>query len=237
MKRRKKAGYRTCTWCVNKDNLDQTSKTFDLARRSFEGDGVPVNEKQGLELLLKASGQGDCRAQCMIGQRYIIGDGIEQNIGEGMRLMHLSVAQGYVGAQMCLGKIYMNDKGSFYDPKKGEELLRLAASNGSPAASAWLSKLFSTGNNQDLQAARKMRKQARQQFAKPHLGAHNILVAEFSRQCCSNVGCVKTENPDPQAEKAVSSCQLFFIVSSFTFSNHRVGFTCVRVKKRSIAPR
>jgi TPR repeat protein len=192
----------------------------------LNGDGVAQDKREGIRLLRLSSNQAFAPAQCLLGQCYLIGDGVAQDNEEGVRLLRLSATQGDAVGQFCLAGCYLHGHGVAQDFKQAEVLLRLAAEQGSALASVKLSELFASGKLEmkDLEAARKMRKQARKQFGEHSYneGSRGILRREFSRQKCSNHGCGKTENPDPAAEKAVSLVWSAIAPPEFVFH----GVTC-----------
>lgn len=80
---------------------------IELARCYFHGLGVHENYPEALFWIYKAVGQGDVKAQYVLGDLLWFGKfGVKQNPTEALKYYHLSAEYGYVNAQCWLVSIY-----------------------------------------------------------------------------------------------------------------------------------
>ena len=140
------------------ENPFETTKTLaesgdaqaqlDLARMYLYGEGVPMNEAEGVKWFQLAADQGLAEAQYTIGDWYRwAGRGFTQDDKEAARWHHLSAEQGYLPAQRLLANDYFWGIGDVtQDYNEAAKWYFKAAEQGDSNAQSWLGTLYYRGD-------------------------------------------------------------------------------------------
>lgn len=132
----------------------QTDAMIALYMAYGEGRGVPVDCKEAMNWLTKASEAGNPCAQCMLGRCYEnpamqdSGDGLRSpppNMPEAILWYRRSSEQGWAAGQDRLALCYIRGKGIEQDEEYGLELLRKAADQGQIYALSDLADCYARG--------------------------------------------------------------------------------------------
>jgi len=92
------------------------------------GEGVEQNKEEALKWLLKASKQGDPKANFYLGSAYLYAHGdFEVNYKLALKYLTLSAEDGFVRAYYSLAKMYRDGRGGFLDYDEAEYWLTKAA--------------------------------------------------------------------------------------------------------------
>jgi len=118
------------------------------------GEGVEQNKEEALRWLLKASKQGDPKANFYLGSAYLYGHGnVELDYKLALKHLTISAEDGFVRAQYNLGKMYRDGKVGFIDYDEAEYWLVKAAEGEEVSAQYDLGCFYSdsdTGKQDDI---------------------------------------------------------------------------------------
>lgn len=122
---------------------------IELARRYYEGDGVPQDRAEAMWWFRFVAEQGNARAQLRLGMMHMTGDDVPQDDAEAVRWFRLSADQGNAGAYFGLGVMYADGVSG---PPSAEDLAeavrwyRLAAEAGvEEAQREWVGVQYNLG--------------------------------------------------------------------------------------------
>lgn len=101
---------------------------LSLARRYYEGDGVPQDSTEAVKWYRKVAETGFGAVQELLGTIYDNGDGVPQNHAEAATWYRHAANQGYIGAQYGLGVMYEKGHGVPHDDVAAYKWLILATS-------------------------------------------------------------------------------------------------------------
>jgi hypothetical protein len=103
---------------------------YMLARKYYDGEGVPKNDAEAARWYQLAADQGNADAQTNLGAMYYKGEGVPKNDGEAEKWFRRAANQGNPVAQTNLGAIYGNGAGLPIDYVEAYFWWNLAAAQG-----------------------------------------------------------------------------------------------------------
>lgn len=116
-------------------NNGDASAQYFLGNMYRDGDGVPQDDSQAVDLYRKAAAQGDVRAQIALGLMYKLGRGVTKDNSQAADWYRKAAAQGDVGALTELGVMYfLGKKGVAKDVVLAHCYFNLAANRGGKKA-------------------------------------------------------------------------------------------------------
>ena len=115
---------------------------LELARRLYDGDGVPPDEVAAATWLRRAAAAGDAGAQTELGVRLRHGDGIRADETEAAVWLRKAAEQGDIGGQYWLADSYQWGRGVRQDLAEAVKWLRRAADQGDPGAQCSLGEMY-----------------------------------------------------------------------------------------------
>lgn len=98
---------------------------YYLARFLLDGIGVPQDEKEGMQYLMRSAENGWVKAQAELGRRYFVGEGVEQDYAEAVKWLRHAAEKGDSIAANVLIDCYTYGLG--VTPDKEEALKWLGA--------------------------------------------------------------------------------------------------------------
>ena len=110
-----------------------------------DGQGVPQDNAQALDLFQKAADRGYAPAQFYLGGMYEDGRGVLQNYERAATWYRKAAEQENANAQFALGLMYLNGEGIPQDSAKAMDWLRKAADQGDPQAQYNLGEIYEHG--------------------------------------------------------------------------------------------
>ncbi|MBQ2620747.1 MAG: SEL1-like repeat protein [Thermoguttaceae bacterium] len=148
---------------------------FELAKKYFNGDGVPEDKVKAVKLYRKAAEQGNAESQFKLGVCYMSGEGVPQDKSEAVKWYRKAAEQDFPKAQFCLGLCYMIGNGVSQDKIEGINWYSKAAEQGYIPAQITLGNCYFYGINTQqnfAEAVKWYRKPAEQgnAAAQYHLG-------------------------------------------------------------------
>ena len=147
---------------------DEAEAQFNLAKRYFNGDGVPEDKSEAVFWYRKAAEQGFAKAQYNLGCCYYNGDGVPVNKSEAVNWYRKAAEQGLAEAQNMLGDCLYNGLGVPQKIFEAAKWYRKAAEQGLADAQLSLALCYSSGEGVSLSktdAAKWFRKAAEQGLA------------------------------------------------------------------------
>ena len=118
---------------------------FELAKKYYNGDGVPEDKIKAVKLCQKAAELGNAKAQGKLGFCYIIGDGVPEDKSEAVKWWRKAAEQGDSGAQYDLGFCYYKGDGVTKDMNEAVKWYRKAAEQGNADAQRNLGNCYYEG--------------------------------------------------------------------------------------------
>ena len=98
------------------------------------GQGVEMDNREGIKWYLKAAEQGYAKAQYSLGVIYREGEGVLKDFKEAVKLFRKAAEQGYDNAQVNLGAMYANGNGVPQDNLTAYAWWNIADTNGQALA-------------------------------------------------------------------------------------------------------
>lgn len=113
----------------------------------FQGQGGPLAQAQGIDMLEKAAAQDHAAASLLLARIYLTGTaaGTPRNPERAAALLLAAAGQGNAAAQYYLGLLYQNGSGVEQNHEQAFGLFKSAAENGDQAALYELSKAYANG--------------------------------------------------------------------------------------------
>ena len=129
-----------------KGKAGDTEAMCELAKKYFNGDGVPEDKVKAVKLYQKAAEQGNAGAQNMLGDCYYDGDGVLEDKVEAVRWLRKAAEQDDANAQHFLGLCYMRGEGVSHDKAEAVRWYRKAAEQGLARAQNHLGACYCNGD-------------------------------------------------------------------------------------------
>jgi len=125
---------------------------FHYGTLLFQGQGGPMAQAQGIDMLEKAAAQGHAAASLLLARVYLTGNtaGAARNPERAAALLLAAAEQGNGEAQYYLGLLYQNGSGVEKDLEQAFTLFKSAAENGNQASQYELSKAYANGRGTDV---------------------------------------------------------------------------------------
>lgn len=117
-----------------------------LASQKMWGRGMPVNEREAVELFRRAADRGDVEAMNLVGWSYETGHGVSVNNEEAFRWYQRSADRGYAEAFLHLGWMYGNGIFVAKNDEKATRLYQQAAELGETTAMSNVGWAHKTGS-------------------------------------------------------------------------------------------
>jgi TPR repeat protein len=110
-----------------------------------DGQGVPRDYAQAIDLFRKAAERGYAPGQFYLGQMYMVGKGVPRDYETAAVWNQKAAEQGFADAQIALGSLYREGQGVPQDYQKAADWLRKAADQGNAQAQYYLGQMYETG--------------------------------------------------------------------------------------------
>ena len=111
----------------------------------LRGDGVVLDQKEGVKWLTKSAEQGNSFGEYNLANCYAKGDGVEKDPQKMAAWLQKAGSHGLDVAQFFLGAIYQEGSGVQKDPVESAKWYRKAAEQGHPDAQCKLGSYYLTG--------------------------------------------------------------------------------------------
>ncbi len=126
-------------------NNGDASAQYFLGNMYRDGDGVPQDDSQAVDLYRKAAAQGDVRAQIALGLMYKLGRGVTKDNSQAADWYRKAAAQSDAFAQYTLGEMYYYGWGVTQDYSQAADWYRKAAAQGDVGALTELGVMYFLG--------------------------------------------------------------------------------------------
>ncbi|WP_143315448.1 tetratricopeptide repeat protein [Clostridium sp. HBUAS56017] len=131
---------------AKKVNMENVEKQYRYAQMYFNGDGVEVNDEEGIKWLNMAAKNGHGEAQCHLGACYYNGDKLERDYNKAVELFVMSKENENPLAYICLGLAYLEGNGvEKKDRKKAYKYFKKAHKLGEPIGTYRLANCYYIG--------------------------------------------------------------------------------------------
>lgn len=131
---------------VKTANVDNVETQYMYAQMYFNGDGVEVNDEEGIKWLNMAAQNGHDEAQCHLGACYYNGDKLERDYNKAVKLFMMSKEKENPLAYICLGLAYLEGNGvEKRNRKKAYDCFKKAHELGEPIGTYRLANCYYIG--------------------------------------------------------------------------------------------